>query len=164
MIIKEKKGNHKFMKKMIAFFVLIFLLISINIFKQNDFSPFLNYSKLVLVSSQPLFTEQEYIKNGNDYYFQFANNEASKNILMENQNIKSYIFYYDKDYKLKDFIKSLDIIYKGGQLADNRYTIYYGYYGNYKDYRIIDGKKINFQLVHTSEEWILGFPLITTGY
>ena len=59
-------------------------------------------------------------------------------------------------------MENFDYIYQGGSAQD--YLIYYGYYSNFKDYRYVDGKKINFQLAKTGEGWILGLPLIETGF
>ena len=34
----------------------------------------------------------------------------------------------------------------------------------YKEFEFIDGKKINVQLAKTDDNWVLGFPMILTGF
>ena len=150
------------MKRMVVFFLVIGLLIGASFLVENDFSPFLNFNRLVIVSSKPLTYRTFLIQNGNDFYYEFDKNQLEVAI-NDKDHIKCYIFYFFNNLTKKDFNQYFDFIYQGN-ISEQNYTIYYGYYSGYSDYEIISGKKVNFQLVQTSTQWILGFPMIMTGF
>ncbi len=149
------------MKRMIGFFIMIILLLLVGFIKEDNFSAFYSFSKMTLVTTEKLDSMTEPIISGNQYYYTFENtNENIK--LLEDNSFDCYIFYFDIELSANKLMKNFDYIYQGGSTQD--YLIYYGYYSNFKDYRYVDGKKINFQLAKTAEDWILGFPLIETGF
>lgn len=152
------------MKRVIAFFVIVVLFIVFAYFKQDEFA-FSDCNKLVVVTSEIYneFNEQP-IKNGDEYYYTLTGDEISffKNNI-SHFKYKGLSLYYDNSYDL-DFFKNIFKTQLTNPSKVENYQIYYGYYDNYRDYKIIDGKKINLQLVHTQNEWIAGFPLILTGY
>ena len=149
------------MKRMIGFFIMIILLLLVGFIKEDNFSAFYSFSKMTLVTTEKLDSMTEPIISGNQYYYTFENtNENIK--LLEDNSFDCYIFYFDIELSANKLMKNFDYIYQGGSTQD--YLIYYGYYSNFKDYRYVDGKKINFQLAKTAEDWILGLPLIETGF
>ena len=150
------------MKRMIAFFIVISLIVGIKFMSQESIPQF-NYEKLVIVSKLNSLFEIESVKNGSDYYYTFdkiLGEKVLKNINKE--EIESIVFYFDRDYSLKKIQNKMDYIYKGGSVSE--LEIYYGYDKDYSDYRIIDGKKVNVQIVKNSTNIIVGYPLILTGY
>ena len=152
------------MKRVIVFFFVVILLIFFAYFKQDNF-PFSDCNKLVVVTSEEYQEiDVQPIKNGNEYYYVLAGDEIVffKNN-MSQFKYKGLSLYYDNSYDLDFFKKEFKTQLSNPSRVEN-YEIYYGYYDNYKDYNIIDGKKINLQLVYTQNEWIVGFPLILTGY
>lgn len=152
------------MKKLIAFFVIAVLLISIRYFKTDDFSPFRDFSHVVIVSAKPYNDLTLQVQNGEQYYYDFDSSDEDKKRLegIDKNDIEGYVFYYQTDKKLTYFSTHFDYIYQGK--AVENYDVYYGYYSGYNDFRYVTGKKVNFQLVKTDSSWILGFPLIVTGY
>lgn len=149
------------MKRMIGFFIMIILLLLVGFIKEDNFSAFYSFSKMTLVTTEKLDSMTEPIISGNQYYYTFENtNENIK--LLEDNSFDCYIFYFDAEQNIDKLKKNFDYIYQGGSAQD--YLIYYGYYSNFKDHRYVDGKKINFQLAKTGEGWILGLPLIETGF
>ena len=152
------------MKKLIAFFVIAILLISIRYFKTDDFSPFRDFSHVVIVSAKPYNDLTVQVQNGEQYYYDFENTEENRVILenIDKNDVEGYVFYYQLDKKLKDFTSHFDYIYQGEAVGS--YDVYYGYYAGYNDFRYVSGKKVNFHLVKTDSSWILGLPLIVTGY
>ena len=150
------------MKKMIGFFLIIALLIGASLLNGFSHEIISSYNKLVIVSSNYV---EEYkdnaIESGGKYYYFFdAENEFDYEKF---GNIEGLNFYFDKNTPFSFFENNVDFIYKSeGEI--NGYDIYYGYTVKYKDFLNINNKKVNFQLVNTHDEWIMGFPLILTGF
>ncbi len=149
------------MKKMIGFFLIILLLFVASYFEDNK-NVFQDYNKIAIVSS--IYYEKyqnNLVESGNNFYYFF--NADQEYDLNDFEKIKGINYYFDKNIPFSYFEKKVDFIYKGEGKVDN-YQIYYGYYGKYDDYRYVFNKKVNFELVKTDNEWIMGFPLILTGY
>ena len=150
------------MKRMIVFLFLCIFMIAFAFFKSNDFS-FLNCNKFVVVSKFEINESDKIIQNGNQYYNIFSSNPKDYLKSEVKNNADGYVFYFDSNNTKEDFEKLLGYdLTSCSEIED--YNCFYGYYNGYKDFRYVNGKKINFQLVLTEEEWILGFPVILTGY
>lgn len=150
------------MKKMIAFIFIIILLFGIALAKINYPKP-LNYEKVVVVTEKKYDLECEIIKSGNDYYYMLGNkaDKILKNI--DISQIKGIVFYLPGEYKLQDLKKHFNYMVFDSKSVQNK-KVYYGYDDSYYNFKIIDGKKINFQLVEDQNQWILGYPMILTGF
>ena len=142
---------------MIGFFVVIIILLSLSFTWQNNFD-FLSCCDEILVVSNKHLDGQDYIiKNGQQYYYKFDS--------LDSFNDKDYIaynFYFNNTAYFNDIVKNFSFLYRGNSIEN--YQIYYGYYDGYFDFRYIDGKKINVQVVVTDKQLIVGFPLVVTGY
>ena len=147
------------MKRVIGFFVAVILLIGVCVFKENDYALFNGFSRVIVVSEQEQLY-QNYLINGNQYYYIFDENADVKQLLK--QDFVSYNFYYSPDFNIEKFMSNLDFCYQGGDVEG--YKLYYGYYSDFNDFRYVDGKKVNIQIALTQSEIIVGLPLITTGY
>ena len=138
------------MKKMIDFFILIILLFCISFIKNNNFNCLENYEKIIVVSNQIYdYLDLNPIKNGNEFYHVLTKENADD--FLENINLYDYngiSFYYDLESNFDDFNKCFNYTLSDPSYIDN-YKIYYGFYDEYKDFRIVNGKKINVQLVKT---------------
>lgn len=145
------------MKKMIGFFVVIVLLLSLVMTKQDDFNFLSNCSKILAVSDEKLADENYVLQNGNQYYYFY--NDIDK---LKDKGFLAYNFYFDIETDLSQILDCFSFVYEGEGVDD--YKIYYGYYDGYRDFRYVDGKKINVQVVKNDHEIIVGFPLIVTGY
>ena len=147
---------------MIGFFLIIALLIGASVLNGVNNEIISSYNKIAIVSSNYV---EEYkdnaIESGGKYYYFFdAENEFDYEKF---GNIEGLNFYFDKNTPFSFFENNVDFIYKSeGEI--NGYDIYYGYTVKYKDFLNINNKKVNFQLVNTQDEWIMGFPLILTGF
>lgn len=145
------------MKRMIGFFVIVFVLITFYQTKQDDFL-FLKDCKSIITVSNYKFEEENFLlQNGNQYYYKYDNLQDIKN-----KDFISYNFYFDLNIDIFDILNKCSFFYQGEQIED--YQIYYGYYGGYNDFRYVNGKKINIQVVKTESQIIVGFPLIIIGY
>ena len=148
------------MKKMIAFIFVIFLFLGIAVAKIN-FPQKFDYERLIIVSEKKL--DYASIKNGNDYYYFF--DKKDKTIFNKNfdiTDIKGLTFYISSKYDLNYFSNHFNYLTSKSEV--DKKQVYYGYDKNYYDFRLIDGKKINFQLVKDEEGWILGYPAILTSF
>ena len=145
-------------KRMIGFFVVAALMLGFAAEKQDSFIPIQGFTKMVLVTENPLDDNLNFIKNGNDYYYLFENAPDAINLA----DAKGLVFYYHSSFDLDYFKKQMSYLTRGGDVGG--YECYYGYNASYGDFRLIDGRKINAQLVFNGEEWLLGYPLILTGY
>lgn len=150
---------------MIAFFVVFLVLIVVQSLKTDDFKVFAGYEKVVVVCDEKyLDLDDNPIISGNDFYHCISGEKASHFF----KNIKSYkykglSFYFDKSYSIEDFNKLFNNTLMASAIK-GEYTIYYGYYEDFKDFRMIDGKRINVQLADVEDNWIVGMPLILTGF
>ena len=145
---------------MIAFFMASICAMVVKYFTVDDFSSLLDFEKLVVVSSEKL--DDNYVKNGEDFYIVLPSNEG-RSVLenWENINAKGVNLYF-KEKTLNYFMERVENLQKIDDI--NGQSCWQGYYGGFKDFRYINKKKINFQLVQTEECWIMGFPYILTGF
>ena len=152
------------MKKMIAFLLCGGLLLAGKNLPNRSFDLFENAEKMIVVSEKRIEQFDDEFISGNDYYYTFQAKEIEKNfsILDEKDGIKGLNLYFNQEMPLSYFQNKLDFLGDETNLGENK--IYYGYYSYYKHFKWIDGKKINVQLVQTAEGWILGMPLILTGF
>ena len=150
------------MKKMIGFFLIIALLIGASVLNGVNNEIISSYNKIAIVSSNYVKDYKDNaIESGGKYYYFFDN--VSLIDYEKFGNIEGLNFYFDKITPFSFFEDNVDFIYKSDGKV-NGYDIYYGYTVKYKDFLNINNKKINFQLVNTQDEWIMGFPLILTGF
>ncbi len=148
---------------MIAFIFLSICLLgvmlsSISIPKSYD------YEKVVIVSAQKNLIDGEVTVCGEDYFYTLSKNKVENSLQsLNSSNVKGIVYYFSKDKGLNYFKNDLSLT-----LTDKTYVcdrqVYYGYDKSYYQYRLIDGKKINFQLVCDGENWLLGYPMILTGF
>ena len=150
------------MKKMIGFFLIIALLIGASVLNGVNNEIISSYNKIAIVSSNYVEDYKDSAIESGGKYFYFFDNES----LIDYEkfgNIEGLNFYFDKNTPFSFFEDNVDFIYKSDGKV-NGYDIYYGYTVKYKDFLNINNKKVNFQLVKTQNEWIMGFPLILTGF
>lgn len=151
------------MKRMIAFFIVVISLFGIKIFTENNL-PNCNFEKLVVVSSSDSLFEGEKLKNGNHFYYTF-NYQQGRGVLndLKASQIEGVVFYYDNSINVEELLNTLDFYFKS-KVQIEGIEIFYGYDGDYTDFRYIDGKKINVQVVINSTNIVMGYPLILCGY
>lgn len=150
------------MKRMIAFIFMVFVLIGVAFFKQNNTQQY-DFEKVVIVSKVDNLINCDVIKNGNDYYYTIKSEEKSKVDGLNKTDIDAIIYYLPKDLKIDYFKAKFDFNISNPSYVAGR-TIFYGYDKNFNDFRLINGKKINFQLACDENNWILGYPMIVTGF
>lgn len=145
---------------MIAFFMASICAMVVKYFTLDDFSSFLEFDNMVVVSSEKL--SDDYVQNGEEYYSVFKQSEGLS--IIENwENVVAKgvnLYFVDKNFEY--FAKRVENIQKIGDIEGQ--PCWQGYYSGFKDFRYINKKKINFQLVQTNEGWIMGFPYILTGF
>lgn len=147
------------MKRLIAFFILIVLLIGVK-FINNDFPQDFKYEKIVVITKSQALFDGEYIKNGNQYYYTFDYENTPK---FEEQDIDGVVYYFNSQTNINKIKQSLNFCYQSGQDIDNM-KIYYGWTNKYQNFRIVNNKKVNVQIVENSTNIIVGFPMILCGY
>lgn len=152
------------MKRLIVFFISTTLVLSMKFLCNNDFSSFNNFERMTIVTKNEMEIESENISySGNQIYYTLNHSQAEKYLENEKkQDIDGYVFYFN-DFDLDAFSKLIGGYMFCSEGVEN-YKIYYGYYKQYNDFRYVSGKKINFQLVKRDNDWVLGFPLILTGF
>lgn len=151
------------MKRMIAFFVVIMFLFSLKFINENNIIKY-KFDKLLIVSQCDSLYDVEMIENGNQYYYTFSYQQG-KEVLKEIKlgNIDGLVYYFDKSIGLEKFKNNLDFCFESQEKIDGL-KIFYGYDNSYPDFRYIDNKKINVQIVENSTNIIVGFPIILCGY
>lgn len=151
------------MKRMIAFFVVVAILIGIKFINRNNLPNF-EFEKLVVISQVSNLFDQEKIQNGNQFYYTFDKING-KNIIknLDNKDFDGLVYYFNKSVGIDRLKNKFDFVYKGKENIQNL-QIYYGYDSDYPDFVFLNGKKVNVQLVENSTNIIVGFPMILCGY
>ena len=150
------------MKRMIAFIFVIFVLFGVILVKDNLPSSF-DYTKVVVVSKNDDLCSAEKIQNGEVYYY-FLGKDA-KDILdnISGKDIEGIVYYLSNEYDIGFLNKKFDYTLSSPSYVEGR-EVYYGYDKDYYDFRFIDGKKINVQIANDGNGWIIGYPMILTGF
>ena len=157
-------GNQLIMKRLIAFISIVLLSFLVLLSYKNNKIFDCNYEKFVVVTkNENLLKDCEKIVNGDNVYFIVEKEQKDK---VENLNFSDtlgVVFYFNKNIKFNNFNRRFNYSLSGGKSIEGR-QVFYGYDKNYSDFRLIENKKVNVQLVRTENEWILGYPLILTGF
>ncbi len=152
------------MKRMVAFIFIILAFFGVGLFK-NDSLDINDYERVVIVSKlDDLTNKGSKVQNGEDYYY-YLNYQEGESV---RKNLSSYqisgiIFYLSKEYSFNSFNKKFDYTLSAKSIVEDN-DVYYGYDKDYSDFRLVGGKKINLQLVKSDNNWILGYPMILTGF
>ena len=152
------------MKRMIAFifFVVFAVLCSGETasFTKADFSL---AERAVMVSSTPIDNKNNFFSGGN-FYTYFESEELKELLQKINQieGVKGFNLYFSSDVKYDYFQSQIDFV---GDLKEiDEMIVYQGYSKFYSRFVWLDGKKNNVQLAKTTQGWVLGFPVILTGF
>jgi len=151
------------MKRMIALFFVLVTLFGIKFLNEKTF-PCLNFQKLIIISKYSELYDREKVQNGNQFYYTFNQEEGLKALKEINiPKIDGLVYYFDKKIGL-DFIKNkINFSYEAKEEIEGM-KIFYGYDKSYPDFRFLNGKKINCQIVQNSTNIIVGYPMILCGY
>ena len=152
------------MKRMIAFFMCALAMFLLKGGQVNNLSVFDRVEKVVFVLSEKNENFTDVLQNGNDFYYTFDKIEAMNLLssLDEMNGLKGVNLYFSKELSLSYFQERLDFL--GERKECEEMDVYYGFYRHYKKFELVDGKKVNVQLVFTGDQWIMGLPLILTGF
>ncbi|MBQ8909035.1 MAG: hypothetical protein IJY90_01955 [Clostridia bacterium] len=150
------------MKRMIAFIFAVLSLLCIN-FTQKQQIDFSCAQRAVLITSNP-FENKDFLCSGSDYYTHFEGDEVGEVLtsLHEVQGLKGLNLYFSNALDLSYFRSKIDYLSDKTIVGD--YDIYYGYCNQFEDFKWVDGKKVNVQLAKTADGWIMGIPIILTGF
>ena len=151
------------MKRMFAFIALIACIFVFSLFGNFDLLGHEKIYKVCIVTNSQIANAdcEDVIKSGNQFYYTGSKDEI-KNIYRNLHKVDGIILYFQNSNvkELIDFYKIES--YQSGDV-DNL-SMYYGYSPYYKDYNIINNKKINVQIAIGVQEIIVGFPAILTGF
>ena len=152
------------MKRLIAFILIIIASFLLLLTKNNNKVFDYDYEKVIIVTkNEKLLDDCEKMVNGNNIYFLVRRDQGDKIKNLDFSYVSGIVLYLNKDIKFDYFNRHFNFTLFGGKTIENR-QVFYGYDKNYGDYRIIKNKKVNVQLAKTENEWILGYPLIITGF
>ena len=152
------------MRRMIAFLLCGFMLFLLKGGKLPTLSIFDKAQRVVLVLDEENHNYKNAVQNGNDFYYSFEG-ESMREVLEnlnEMQTLKGVNLYFSKDLPLSYFQERLD--YLGEKSTVEEMDIYYGFFKNYHKFELVNAKKVNVQLVFGEDGWVMGLPLILTGF
>lgn len=152
------------MKKVIAFLLCAAFVFFVKDFSGNNLSKFDNATKLIVVCDDMLEEYENSFQSGSDFYYTFEGDEMKGVLekLDDIEGLKGLNLYFPPETKLAYFQGKLDYLSDKSLLDETE--IYYGYYRHFDDFEWLNGKKINVQLALTSEGWVMGLPMILTGF
>ena len=146
------------MKNLIVFFLIVSLFAIL--YFQSPSLPFEEASNACFVVDKEIEGFDQ-IKNGNEYLTQvYEDFENFYNLYTE--NIKGFNLYF-KSLDINQFAKKINGQIYQSQSVEN-IEMYYGYTAMFKDFRYLQGRKVNVQIAVKENEVIVGFPLILTGF
>ncbi len=149
---------------MIAFIFVVFMFLGVAYFK-DSLPKAEDYERAVIISKfDNLEICDEIIQSGSDFYYYLNFKECQSALKsLGSEKISGIVYYYDNSFDLNYFKRKF-----GYNMTDKTMVedcqVYYGYDKDYCDFRVIDGKKMNFQLVYDGNCWILGYPMIIIGF
>ena len=165
------------MKRMIAFFKyaivisisIILIIVFVFGFKfqpnkiENVIANFSNYQKITLVSKD-LVKEHQHVENGDLHYYTFDSSsiDASFNFL-SNYTVEGIVLYFTNKTGIEYFQQKLNYNLSQSRKVGDVDT-YYGYLKEFNNFVINQNKKVNVQLAKTNNGWVMGLPLILTGF
>lgn len=163
------------MKKMIVFFkclgslviifFILFAFIGMKSFVDKGkmiFQFFSKYNEATLITYDELNFDS--VPNGDFKYYTFSKLEENKMLnIFENCEVDGVMLKFSNEVPFSYFKSVLKSNFYQGGSAEGM-DIYYGFYQYYDDYIWVDGKKLNFQLVQKDDGWLLGMPMILTGF
>lgn len=153
------------MKKMIAFLLCGVLMLFAKGAFPSEIKSFDQAIKMVVVCEKELSYLENPFQSGQDFYYTIEGDKIATSldsIKQDQKNIKGINLYFSCETPLSYFQERIDYLGEKQMLGETE--VYYGYYIYYQNFKWLDGKKINVQLVYTNQGWILGLPLILTGF
>ena len=166
---------------MIAFVLFIAMLIALSVVQNRQTAVFLNAELGILVTSIP-FQDDNFIYSGGNYY-SVINKQDIGEILKKIRKLKKYLknkivtvcgqtgagkstlinkLDFNETMSLQKLKKQVDFV--SGKSLINGQEIYMGYSKNFDDFVWIDGKKVNLQIASIQNGYVVGIPLILTGF
>lgn len=147
------------MKRFVAFLFLIGLFALVAVAPSEAI---VSADRVCVVAGESIdLQEAQVVQTSGAYYITLPINklEQAKEQL---KSIKGYVYYFNNNINRSKFNSFFDFKFKESKVGD--IVVWTGYTSSYKDYRIVNGKKVNIQLAFTKDEVIVGYPLILTGF
>ncbi len=163
--------------KMIAFFksfavcglVCLTLFLFIFGFKTCDFeyekvfAGFDDYEKVTIVSKENL-SNQNMIESGELKYYTFSKFQHGQALdALNKDGFEGVVFSFSKEKNLDDFRQKLGCDLTIPKKVANA-EVCYGYTSLFDRFVMAKGKKLNVQIAKTEYGWIVGLPMIITGF
>ena len=151
------------MKGMIAFVLFIAMLIALSVVPNRQTAVFSNAELGIVVTSIP-FQDDNFICSGGDYYSIINKQDIGEILQTQNkiEGFKGINLYFNETMSLQKLKKQVDFVSEKSLI--NGQEIYMGYSKNFDDFVWIDGKKVNLQIASTQNGYVVGIPLILTGF
>lgn len=152
------------MKKIVVFLMILACVCSTLNFKKSSLFDLEGVERVCFISEKNYQNEEiSTVECGNKFFNYCSFSTAKRNIENWKNDLDGIQFYY-KDTNLEQILKNLKFQQISEQKLDNL-QIFYGFTPYYSDCIVLEGKKINVQIVVSEEGTILaGFPVVLTGY
>lgn len=146
--------------------IIAFLFVTLLLSAASWFSPKENFlegaDKVTFVTSEQCKIEDAQITfSGGQTYVTVAESQT-KNVRNQLRKVQGTIYYFNDLSKEKQLFSLLNFKMPEKNIAGSRVVT--GYTSSYKDFVLVDNKKVNVQIAVTDSQIIVGFPLILTGF
>lgn len=160
----KKRGNHFCMKKMIAFILILCCLVSVFQFSNNQtlFGKFQNAASVCLIAEESFDFAQRHESSGDKIFNYCSLTQAKENFEHISEKLEGVQLYFE-DMSALEILQKLQIA-QYSQMEMDGMVVYLAYTTLYDDFVLVDGKKINVQIVEKDGQVVCGFPAIITGY
>ena len=148
---------------MIAFVLFTAILLTLSVVPKGQNIVFEKAEKGVLVTSIP-FQDDNFIYSGGNYYSVINKQDIGKILQAQNkiEGFKGLNLYFNETISLQKLKKQIDFLSEKSVI--NGQEIYTGYSENFDNFVWIEGKKVNLQIASTQNGFVVGIPLILTGF
>lgn len=154
------------MKRIIAFLILAALGCALTFAGEDSFFIQQGLERVTFVSKQLCEFEEDaevkIIQSGNHFYISTSPENAQR-VGEKLSQVSGYVLYYDKTIDKEELLSAL-LDFRGEESIVEGTKVVTGYTSHFKDFRVLNGKKVNVQIAFTEDNIVVGFPLILTGF
>lgn len=148
------------MKKLAIFIFVALLAIFPLSLHRDDIFEMPGIDKVTFLTDSVNALGEEFLPSGNDAILQVEKNQAKQKFKILQP--KCVVFEL-KNTSKEDIIDFLNLKFISAQTLDNM-SIIYGWTNKFLDYNMVNGKKVNVQIVIENNSTLVGFPMIMTGF
>lgn len=130
---------------------------------KNLFKLFERYEKVILVTENNIMHETKIVNGEKKYYTYLKNQEGRAIDVLTDLSCEGLVFRFSESLDLEYFKNLFNFNLSDSKEIANL-QVYSGYTSLFNRFIFENNKKINVQVAKTNSGWIVGLPVILTGF